>query len=146
MPRLCPFEQLKKWTSMDVCHICARRLFEGERERVNHIIKFRMPWKASGLFPLGLRFDSQASPHTKCCELDVNSASYFWRVVDSESPTLCRVITLTKVIPDSQHFVRRDACESTLSPSGNRPLAGQAMLTPTAAATRIRNTNISAHS
>ena len=26
------------------------------------------------------------------------------------------------MITDSQHFVRRDACESTLSPSGNRPL------------------------
>ena len=66
--------------------------------------------------------DSQASPLTKCCELDVNSASYLWRVVDSESPTLCRVITFNKVITNSQHFVRRDACESTLSPSGNRPL------------------------
>ena len=26
--------------------------------------------------PLGLRVDSQASPLTKCCELDINSASY----------------------------------------------------------------------
>ena len=32
--------------------------------------------------------------------LDVNSASYFWRVVNSASPTLCRVVTLTKVITD----------------------------------------------
>ena len=72
---------------------------------------------SKGLFPLGFRVDSQASPVTKCCELDVNSASYLWRVVDSESSTLCRVITLTKVITDSQHFVRRDACESTLAES-----------------------------
>ena len=56
---------------------------------------------------MGLRVDSQASPLTKCCELDVNSVSYLWRVVDSERPTLCRVIKLTKVITDSQHFVRR---------------------------------------
>ena len=34
MPRLCHFVQLKKWTSMDVCHFCARRIFEGECERV----------------------------------------------------------------------------------------------------------------
>ena len=42
-------------------------------------------FSTKGLFPLGLRVDSQASPLTKCCELDVNSASYLWRVVDSES-------------------------------------------------------------
>ena len=36
----------------------------------------RSPFVSKGLFPLGLRVDSQASPLTKCCELDVNSASY----------------------------------------------------------------------
>ena len=60
-------------------------------------------------------------PLTKCCELDVNSVSYLWRVVDSESHTLCREITLTKVSTDSQHFVRLDSCESTLTSSGNMP-------------------------
>ena len=35
IPCLCHFVQLKKWTSMDVCHFCARRILEGERESVN---------------------------------------------------------------------------------------------------------------
>ena len=38
MPRPCHFVQLKKWTSMDVCHFCARRIFEGVRERVKRNI------------------------------------------------------------------------------------------------------------
>ena len=39
----------------------------------NPLLIIQMP---KGLFPLGLRVDSQASPLAKCCELDVNSVSY----------------------------------------------------------------------
>ena len=63
------------------------------RRRTRHRTDFK------ACFHWDSRVDSQASPLTKCCELDVNFASYLWRAVDSESPTLCRVIT-KKVIKD----------------------------------------------
>ena len=49
-----------------------------------------------GLFPLGLRSDSQASRRTKCCESDSYSATHLCWVLNSVSPTRSRLLVVNR--------------------------------------------------